>query len=536
MIKPVKKIVIVGGGSAGWMSAAALVKAYPEKEIVVIESPNIPIVGVGESTLGGINDYCKFLEIDEKDFMSHTDASYKMSIKFTDFYEKDAGGFHYPFGRPLTQGTIDGMNDWLVKKALYPDTPIADYVNCFFPASVLFNQNKFALNTYGLFDNYDPETDVAYHFDATKFGAWLREHYCKPRGVKHVSDAVIDIVTDESGVKKLVLETETEITADLYIDCTGFKSILLAGALNEEFLPYNNILPNNKAIATRLPYKNKEKELEPFTNSTAIENGWVWNIPSWERLGTGYVYSDKFITPAIAREELKKHLMSNKMAVPRTREEVDRLEYNDISMRVGIHKRTFVKNVVAIGLSAGFIEPLESNGLYTVHEFLFKLIKTLEKPAITQWDRDVYNAATFGMWRNFAQFVALHYALSIRDDTEYWKDNSSRSYSPGMPTLEPETAVGFYKLQRAKMFENRHDSDIEGINWISVGMNYFVADNTTVTLRQNVKRENFRFIYDPIFRSWEDRKSRWHECSKNHGSLYQYLKDNIHTGREINKE
>jgi tryptophan halogenase len=181
MIKPVNKIVIVGGGSAGWMSAAALIRAFPEKEIVCIESPNVATVGVGESTLGGINDYCHFLGIDEHDFMKHTDASYKMSIKFTDFYEKDAGGFHYPCGRPFIDGTINGMNDWLVKKALYPDTPIDDFVHCFFPAAPLWDQNKFSLNKYGMFDSYNPDNDVEYHFDAQKFGLWLRERYCKPR-------------------------------------------------------------------------------------------------------------------------------------------------------------------------------------------------------------------------------------------------------------------------------------------------------------------------------------------------------------------
>jgi hypothetical protein len=532
VIKPVNKILVVGGGSAGWMTAAALVKAYPEKQIHVIESPDIPIVGVGESTLGGINDYCKFLGIDEQDFMTYTDASYKMSIKFTDFYEKDAGGFHYPFGRPLTQGTINGMNDWLVKKALYPDTPIDDFVHCFFPAAPLWDQNKFSLNKYGMFDNYDPENDVAYHFDATKFGAWLKERYCKPRGVVHLSATVVDIKVNENGVEKLILDSEEEVTADLYIDCTGFKSILLGGALEEPFISYSDMLPNNRALATRIPYKDKEKELEPFTNSTAIGNGWVWNIPSWERLGTGYVYSDKYISPEEAKEEFKQHLMSNKMVIPRTREEVDELEFKDIKMRVGIHKRTFVKNVVAIGLSAGFIEPLESNGLYTVHEFLFKLLKTLERPAITQWDKDVYNAATFGMWRNFAQFVALHYALSIRDDTEYWKDNANRVYSPGMPSLEPETAIGFYKLQGAKMFEYGHDSDIAGVNWISVGMNYFVADKTTISVRQNLRNENFKITYAPIFSMWEERKNRWNETAENCKSLYQYLKDNIHKGQE----
>lgn len=528
MIKPLDSIVIVGGGSSGWMTAAALIKAFPDKKISCIESPDVPIIGVGESTLGGINDYCKFLEIDEKDFMTYTDASYKMSIKFTDFYEKDGGAFHYPFGRPFTQGTHNGMQDWLIKKAVYPETPIEDFVNCFFPSAALFNQNKFSLNKYGFFDNYDPSNDVAYHFDATKFGAWLRDRYAVPRGVTHIKATVTDVKVNEDGIEKLILDTGEEVTADLYIDSTGFKSILLGGALKEPFIPYNDMLPNNRAWATQIPYKNKEIELEPFTNSTAIENGWVWNIPSWRRLGTGYVYSDKFVSPEDAKEEFKKHLMSSKMVCPRTREEVDALKFKDIQIRVGIHERTFVKNCVAIGLAAAFIEPLESNGLYTVHEFLFKLIKTLQRPAITQWDRDVYNSATFGMWRNFAEFVAMHYALSIRNDTEYWRANANRVYAPGLPKLEPNTSVGFYQLQNAKMFEGNHNSEIAGINWVSVGLHYFVMDQTSVTVRENFEHRNYKIEYDHIFAMLEERKARWLELAKDQPSLARYLAENIH--------
>ena len=135
MIKPVDKIVIVGGGSAGWMSAAALIRAYPNKDITVIESPNVPTVGVGESTLGQFRHFCHFLQIDNKDFMASCDASFKMSIQFTDFYEKDSGSFHYPFGKPFVKDTIDGVHDWLVKKAMYPETPVRDFVHCFFPAA-----------------------------------------------------------------------------------------------------------------------------------------------------------------------------------------------------------------------------------------------------------------------------------------------------------------------------------------------------------------------------------------------------------------
>jgi tryptophan halogenase len=531
MIKPVHKIVIVGGGSAGWMTAAALIKAFPEKDISVIESPDVPILGVGESTLGGINDYVNFLEIDERDFMSFTDASYKMSIKFTDFYEKDSGGFHYPFGRPFIEDTQHGMNDWLIKKALYPETPITDFVNCFFPSAALFEQNKFDLNKYGQFDNYNPDYDVAYHFDASKFGAWLKERYCIPRGVTHIPSTVIDIKVNDNGIEKLILKNDAEVTADLFIDCTGFKSLLLGGALKEPFISYSDMLPNNRAWATRMPYKDKDREMEPFTNSTALGNGWSWNIPSWERLGTGYVYSDKYITKEDALEEFKLYLMSDKMICPRTREEVDAMEYKDIPMRVGIHEHTFVKNCVAIGLSAGFIEPLESNGLFSVHEFLFKLIKTMLRGTITQWDKDVYNSTCFGMWRNFAQFVALHYALSVRDDTEYWKANANRVYDPKLATLEPQTAIGFYNLQHDKMF-GYVTPEMAGISWISVGMNYFINDAVSVNLRQRAQGADYKTSYAPIFNMLEDRKARWLEAAKDKPSLYQYLKKNIHTNKE----
>jgi hypothetical protein len=304
--------------------------------------------------------------------------------------------------------------------------------------------------------------------------------------------------------------------------------MLLGDALGEPFISYADMLPNNRAWAAQVPYVEIEKELEPYTNCTAINNGWCWNIPLWSRLGTGYVYSDKFVSPEDAKEEFKQYLMSNKMVCPRTREEVDSYTYKDIPIKVGIHNRTFVKNCVAIGLSAAFIEPLESNGLYTVHEFLFKLIKVLQRPAVTQWDRDVYNAATYGMWRNFAEFVAMHYALSIRDDTEYWKANANRTYAPGLPRLEPNTSVGFYQLQNSKMFDGSHNSDIAGINWISVGMNYFVLDKVSATIRQNFDNRNYQAEYDSIFAMFEERKARWLAMADNQPTLFEYLSKNVH--------
>ena len=527
MIKPVDRITVVGGGSAGWMTAAILIKAFPNKQITVIESPTVPIVGVGESTIAQINDYLQFLEIDEQEFMAYTDASYKLSIKFTDFYEKDSGGFHYPFGEPVLDDTVDGIQDWYYKKALYPETPVQDFVHSYYPTGYLLDANKFSTNSQGFFHKFDPKWHAAYHFDATKFGAWLREHYCIPKGVVHISNEVVDIESNSDGIEGLVLDGGEYITADLFVDCTGWKSMLLAGAMREPFDSYEDMLPNNRAWATRLPYQNKELELEPYTNCTAIEHGWVWNIPLWSRLGTGYVYSDKYVTPEQALEEFKQHLMSDKVACPKTREQVDILEYRDISMRVGIHNRTWVKNVVAIGLSAGFIEPLESNGLFTVHEFLFKLIKTLDRPAVKQWDIDVYNASCLQIFRNFAEFVALHYALSIRNDTNYWIANGDRTYSPGLPSLKPQPFQGFYDLQHRKMFSGIAPVSA-GITRISIGMNYMILDPTAIQLKQNRDGVDYKKVYAETFKILEKKKTYWKAATDMEPTLYEYLKNTIY--------
>jgi hypothetical protein len=353
-----KKIIILGGGSSGWMTAATLINQFPEKEITLIESPNSPILGVGESTLGTIKNWTELLQLDEKKFMKETDAIYKLSIKFTDFYKKGES-FHYPFGRPHVEGNRASLNDWWFKKFFKPDTPYSDYANCLFPNMALVNQNKFSDKAIPEI-NFNPKTDSAYHFDAVKFGMWLKNSYCIPKGVKHIEEEINNIKQNEHGIESI-----NNHKADLFIDCTGFKSLLLGETLKEPFESYSDLLINDSAWATRIPYKDKDTEMVPYTNCTAIENGWVWNIPLWSRIGTGYVYSSKFVDDDTALKQLKNHI------------KVEDAEFKKIKMRVGIHKRLWVKNVVAIGLSAGFIEPLESNGLFSVHEFLIKLIRSI---------------------------------------------------------------------------------------------------------------------------------------------------------------
>lgn len=466
MSEQIDTITIVGGGSAGWMTAATLCRFFPYRTINIIESPDYPIVGVGESTLGHINHWLHLLDIDEDDFMKDCDASYKLSIKFTDFYSKNDGGFHYPFGQPFFKDTELDFNDWQLVKLFYPGIPVQDFARSYNPATILAEMNKIDTNESGDLDNFNFKKDAAYHIDAVKFGQWLKHNYCIPRNVNLIQSNVEHINVNDDGVESLVLSDGTKHEADLYIDCTGFKSLLLGKSLEEKFISYNDILPNNRAWATKLPYTDKETQLQPYTNSTALSSGWVWNIPLWSRIGTGYVYSDEFISKEDALKEFQEHIGR------------DDLEFKDIEMRIGIHEQTWKKNVVGIGLAAGFIEPLESNGLFTVHEFLLKLVKSLSKPFVNQFDRDVYNLATRDTFDVFATFVSLHYKLSSRTDTEYWRNVTERSCIRGSINNIPQMQSDFKNLAHDKMFKEQFTGG--GVSYIATGMHYTMVDDSTL--------------------------------------------------------
>ena len=197
------KIVILGGGSAGWMTASTLVKAFPKSNITVIESPNIKTVGVGESTLGQINNWLDFLEIKDEDFMPFTNATYKLSIRFENFYKLGDKGFHYPFGFPFENDELGNKEFWFFKKKLLPKTPIQDYANSISPQMALVNNNVIFKNEKGELPNFNFKYHVAYHFDASKFGEWLKEYYCKPKGVKYIKEEIKSIETNNDGIKSL---------------------------------------------------------------------------------------------------------------------------------------------------------------------------------------------------------------------------------------------------------------------------------------------------------------------------------------------
>jgi|11_taG_2_1085331.scaffolds.fasta_scaffold04912_3 tryptophan halogenase len=518
MSNEINSITIVGGGSAGWMSAATMIRFFPNRKITIIESPDYPIVGVGESTLGHINQWLALLGIREDDFMKECDASYKLSIKFTDFYAKGDGGYHYPFGPPMLDGTDLGFNDWQVLKHFSPGIPVQDFARCYNPITLLAEQNKIDKNESGHLDNFNFAKDAAYHFDAVKFGQWLKNNYCLPRGVELISSSVKNAIVGADGVESLILEDGTEHSADMYLDCTGFKSMLLAGALNEEFVSYRDVVPNNRAWATRLPYTDKEKQLEPFTNGTALSSGWVWNIPLWSRIGTGYVYSDDHITPEDALKEFQEHIGR------------DDLEFRDIKMRIGIHKNVWSKNVVGIGLAGGFIEPLESNGLFTVHEFLLKLTKSISKPFVNQLDRDIFNMSVRDIFDTFATFVGLHYKLSSRNDSPYWRDITERSNLREEILRIPQMQTDFRHLAVAKMIDDKFCNG--GQPYIATGMHYPIADESTICAWTYQNDVDYKKVAQEAALRFSRRKQWWQHITDIAPTLYEHLADKY--GYEVN--
>jgi len=417
-MKSIKKVVIVGGGSAGWMTASSLVKNFPDLEITVIESTDIPTIGVGESTINSINIFLKDLGLKDSDWMKKCNAVYKTSIDFTNWDGKGTR-IRYPFGESNFFDDYIAA-DWFTKKALI-GADKDEFTSFALGSDQMIRNNKLTRDFKIRGWNFDKDT--AYHMDAGLFGDYLKKYYCIPKGVTQTIDTVISVTQNEDGdVDKLILSGGDTVTADLFIDCTGFRSLLLDGVLNEPYISFTDKLLNDKAIAIRIPYVNKNEELEHSTNATTLSSGWVWNTPLWDRIGTGYVYSSKFLTEEEAENEFREYLINDR-DIKHSREEIESIKAMHVDINPGIRERSWVKNVCAIGLSNGFIEPIEATGLMLTHNSIFALIQTLQRRncGVNGYDKEIFNRNIRVGMQKFTSFIAAHYAMSERDDTPYWK-------------------------------------------------------------------------------------------------------------------
>lgn len=513
----VNKIVIVGGGSAGWMSASALIKAYPEIDISVIESPNIPIVGVGESTVFEFKYWLDFLGIDYIEFMKNTDATFKLGGSFKDFREKESPEYLEPFGGPdfenLKYASFDNPSyrDWYIYRLLYKKSTNEDFSLFYYPQSHLIKHGTIFMEQDHKMVTFNPNEHIAFHMDANKFAPWLAESYAKPRGVNHIQKTINEVVVEDDNVKNLILDDGEIITADLFIDCSGFKSLLLGQALKQNFISTKNLLPNDSAWVGQVPYTNKDIEILNHTSIWGMPSGWTWYAPLWSRAGSGYVYDSDFIDDESALKEFKQHLDSKKMPVYDPNRS-DKMKFRKIDIKNGYYEKAWTNNVCGMGLSFGFIEPLATTGLLSIHQSLFMLIKALARKKITQWEIDEYNHNISAMTKDFLHFVLSRYILSQRDDTPYWKNITSKSYDPEIrEKLKNEDGYGAL-IRNSMGLLPITESDLHGNVW-----------------KKNVRPgANYMQELDEFILSREEKIKYWDTKAASSVSHYEYLKENIY--------
>lgn len=538
MYHNIKSICIVGGGSSGWMTAAAIARMLPDIKLTLVESTEIPIIGVGESTLGHINQYLDMLGITDEDWMPHCNATYKTSIKFVDFRDNPSETphmFHYPFGVLDFNNKPRGPMEWFLAAADRKDLDPSNFAEFYHDAILMTDKNKMTMNEDLLVQGFNFKRDTAYHMDARLFGVWLRDNLCLPSGMTHVIDTVDQIIQrDDASIEKIITKEGTHIHADLFIDCSGFKSILLEQTLKEPFISFHDTLLNDRAVATVIPYIDKETEMENYTSCTAIEAGWVWNIPLWSRIGTGYVYSSKHATEVEAEAQLRKHLKSNRMMFPDAAR-ADACEVRHIKIKHGVHERAWVKNVVGIGLANGFIEPLESTGLMLTHEGVVKLCSTLlmRKGRVTEYDVDLFNYGFQEQIMGFKDFISQHYALSMRNDTAYWQEvsggisysrttSSSTNLAGLKQNTQSSTDLGA-RLHRSRRF----DESMGGIIYIAAGMGYNPVESNFMRHEDQRLMESSE-IRAPVYEKWLEHKAEVLAHIDTLPTHYQFLKTNIH--------
>ncbi|MBA4175896.1 MAG: tryptophan halogenase [Leptothrix sp. (in: Bacteria)] len=402
---PIKTIVIAGGGTSGWMTAAALATTLRgQYEIRLVESDEIGIIGVGEATIPMIQIFNKIVGIDENDFLRATQGTFKLGIEFVNwgrlgdrymhgFGELGQALWTVPFDQYWRKlhaaGKVPGLEHYSI-------TRMASKANKFMPART--DAGNSPLN----------QIAHAYHFDAGLYAKYLRQ-LAERSGVQRIEGKIVQVCqrAEDGHVDALVLASGERVEGDLYIDCTGFRGLLIEDTLRSGYEDWTHWLPCDRALA--VPCESVVP-LTPYTRSTAHRAGWQWRIPLQHRIGNGHVYCSQHISDDEAASTLLANLDGRPLADPRM-----------IKFTPGMRKQSWLKNVIAIGLSGGFLEPLESTAIHMVQASIQRLIEFFPDQGFNPTDRDEFNRQSRFDFESVRDFVILHYKLNQREDSAFWK-------------------------------------------------------------------------------------------------------------------
>jgi len=402
------KIVIVGGGTAGWMAANLFAAAWPRDRvrITLVESPDIGIIGVGEGSTPLLRKFFGDLGIAEQDWMPRCNATYKLNIRFQGWSGKPGReSYSHPFPTQLDVHTSRAFFVNCLTRRLGLDVETSP--DAFNLNAVLAAARKGPHAT----ENFPFTVQYGYHFDSALLGVFLRERACA-RGVIHQQALVEQVEQTENGdVRALKTRGGETIAGDFFVDCTGFVSLLMQKALGVGFRSFASNLFNDRAVVLPTPHV---RPFHPETRSVALSTGWCWHIPLTSRMGNGYVYSSSHISPDAAETELRRHLGMLESSV----------EARHLSMRVGQLERHWSNNCLALGLSGGFIEPLEATALHLVQVGIESFIGHFNRGGMTVEHRDAYNQFMTNWFERVRDYIVAHYRMNTRGDTDYWLANA----------------------------------------------------------------------------------------------------------------
>ena len=402
---PVRDIVIVGGGTAGWMTAAAFAKLLaPHYRIRLVESDEIGIIGVGEATIPHIKSFNEALGIDENEFVRATQGSFKLGIEFVDW---GALGDRYIHGFGKIGHELHGVpfhHYWLSRRRERSLPDLGAYsINTAAPREARFMRARPQMSG-------SPLADIAYafHFDASLYARFLRR-YAEARGVQRTEGRIVRVLqrAGDGFIEAVELENGERIAGDFFIDCSGTRALLIEQTLKAGYEDWRRWLPCDRAIA--VPCASVEPLL-PITRSTARAAGWQWRIPLQHRIGNGHVFCSQFISEDEATAVLMGHLDGEPLAEPRT-----------IRFVTGRRRKFWIRNCVAVGLASGFLEPLESTSIHLIQTAIARIATFFPHQGFDAADIAEYNAMTQQEYERIRDFIILHYHATERDDTEFWR-------------------------------------------------------------------------------------------------------------------
>lgn len=413
MVHRTRNVVIVGGGTAGWLTAGIIAARHrgrmPQNfSVTLVESPNIPIIGVGEGTWPTLRSTLKKIGVSETDFFRECDASFKQGAKFARWTTgADDDAYYHPLMLPQGFAQLNLVPHWLTS------AEGSSFCDTVCPQGKICDDGLApkAITT----PEFDGAANYAYHLDAGKFAPFLQRHCCEKLGVRHVlADVQTVKLADNGDIESIMTLQAGEIAGDLFVDCSGFKSLLLGEALGVPFRDCGDVLFCDTALAVQVPYESESSPIASHTISTAQSAGWIWDIGLPTRRGTGHVFSSRHISDEDAERELRAYLGPA----------ADGLPVRKISIRSGHREIFWKRNCVAVGLAAGFLEPLEASAIVLV-ELSAKLIA--EQMPVCREVMDVvasrFNATTSYRWGRIIDFLKLHYVLTKRTDSAFWRDN-----------------------------------------------------------------------------------------------------------------